>query len=95
MTIKGNLSVELFVINTGGNHIPLKRNYKIQRKIMNKKYPFQIIYETRSEQKNKNFRFIFIHKFINIILKLFIIMIFIKILSILYNLHPTFFWLAD
>ena len=92
---KGNLSVELFVINTGGNHIPLKRNYKIQRKIMNKKYPFQIIYETRSEQKNKNFRFIFIHKFINIILKLFIIMIFIKILSILYNLHPTFFWLAD
>ena len=33
---KYNLNIDLFVINTGGNHKPLKRHYLLQRKIMEK-----------------------------------------------------------
>ena len=42
---KYNLNYPLFVINTGGNHIPLNRQYKIEKKIMQKKFPHPIIYE--------------------------------------------------
>jgi hypothetical protein len=41
---KIKLDKNLFVINTGGNHIPLNREYKIQIKIMNKRFKFDIIY---------------------------------------------------
>lgn len=34
---KENLDIELFVLNTGGNHIPTNRQFKIQKKIMKKR----------------------------------------------------------
>ena len=80
---KVNLDIELFVINTGGNHIPSKRHFNMQSKIMNKKFPFKIIYENNSEQNKKKYIFIRSHKFINIIIKLFIIIICIKIFNFL------------
>ena len=80
---KVNLDIELFVINTGGNHIPSKRHFNMQSKIMNKKFPFKIIYENNSEKNKKKCIFIRSHKFINIIIKLFIIIICIKIFNFL------------
>ena len=41
------LNSPLFVINTGGNHIPLDRNYKIQKKIMEKRFPYYVKYEIK------------------------------------------------
>ena len=67
----------LFVLNTGGNHIPLKRNYKIQRKIMNKVFSYKTRYEIVYD-KNKSFKFF---KKISIeIINIFIIFSFIKII---------------
>ena len=43
--IKESLDIELFVINTGGNHIPNKRQFKLQKKIMEKRFPIQTKYE--------------------------------------------------
>ena len=34
------LNCPLYVINIGGNHIPTKRQIKIESKIMEKRYPF-------------------------------------------------------
>ena len=82
---KFNLDIELFVINTGGNHIPSKRHFNIQSKVMKKKYPFRILYEIKSEQNTKKIIFIISHKFINIIIKISIIIIFIKIFNFLVN----------
>ena len=48
---KVNLNKELFVINTGGNHIPLKREYKIQKRIMNKRFPQPTQYEIEIEKR--------------------------------------------
>ena len=48
---KANLNKELFVINTGGNHIPLKRDYKIQKRIMNKRFPHPTQYEIKIEKR--------------------------------------------
>ena len=42
---KYKLNSALFVINTSGNHIPLTRQYKIQKKIIKKRFPFQSKYE--------------------------------------------------
>ena len=42
---KTKLDKDLFVINTGGNHIPLYRDYKIQKKIMSKRFTFNNIYD--------------------------------------------------
>jgi len=81
---KYNLNIELFVINTGGNHIPSKRQFMVQSKIMNKKYPFQTKYEIKYEKKYKKYIFIVIHKYIYLILKFFIIIICIKILNLIY-----------
>ena len=51
---KYNLNEPLFVINTGGNHIPTKRQYKIQKKIMEGRFPFQTQYEITDDIKKKN-----------------------------------------
>ena len=59
---KVKLNKALFVINTGGNHIPLKRHYKIQRRIMEKRFPFSVIYENKYEKninKKNNLMFFF------------------------------------
>ena len=83
---KYNLNIELFVINTGGNHIPSKRHFNIQSKIMKKKFPYKIRYEIKSEQNNKKNLFIISYKFFNIIIKFSIIIIFVKIFNFLQNL---------
>ena len=76
---KNKLDTPLFVINTGGNHKPSKRNYKIQKKFMEKRYPFQNKFEIRyNKLLNKN---TIRYKYI---LKLFLIFNFIKLLHIIY-----------
>jgi len=51
---KNNLNKKLFVINTGGNHKPLDRDYKIQKKIMHKRFNFDIIYDIKDKSNNYN-----------------------------------------
>ena len=51
---KYKLDIPLFVINTGGNHIPLNRQYKIQKKIMEKTFPYPNIYEIHIPKKQYN-----------------------------------------
>ena len=73
---KVNLNKALFVINTGGNHIPLKRHYKIQKRIMEKRFPFYVRYENKyGKNINKKNNFMF---FFNIF-KCCIIILFLKI----------------
>ena len=49
---KYKFNESLFVLNTGGNHIPLKRQYKIQKKEMNKIFNFKTKYEIMKDKKN-------------------------------------------
>ena len=49
---KIKLNKDLFVINTGGNHKPLYRDYKIQKKIMSKRFNFDIIYDIKDRKIN-------------------------------------------
>ena len=42
---KKELNSPLFVINTGGNHIPLIRQNKKQKKVLEQKFPFKVKYE--------------------------------------------------
>ena len=58
---KEKLHSPLFVINTGGNHIPLKRQYKIQRKKMEKKFPYKNIFEIKRSQAKKNLNNIYLN----------------------------------
>lgn len=69
------LNTSLFVINTGGNHKPINRQYKIQKKIMEKRFPIKTIFEI-GEKQNTNNKMKKIHI---ILFKIFIIIIFIKI----------------
>ena len=72
----------LFVLNTGGNHIPLNRQYKIQKKVMERRFPSKNIYELRDNNyikiKKKNYYYS--------IIKLFIIFNFVKNYYILKNI---------
>ena len=70
------LNLSLFVINIGGNHIPTKRQIKIEKKIMEKKFPLQTEYEIIS---NKNYIKKYIKLFFYIFLIIFIILVIIKI----------------
>ena len=45
------LNIELFVINTGGNHIPTNRQFKIQKKIMKNSFPDPTKYEFVIDKK--------------------------------------------
>ena len=70
------LNSPLFVINTGGNHIPLIRQNKMQNKILEQKFRFNTKYEIIKNNKhlilnNK------IKTYSNLF-KIFIIIIFIK-----------------
>ena len=67
----------LFVLNTGGNHIPLKRQIKIQQKIMSKSFSFKTKYEILNEKKKD---FYFIKKILVKAINIFIIFSTIKIL---------------
>jgi len=80
---KQYLNFPLFVINTGGNHIPLNRQYKIQKKYMSKKYFFKNIYEINDENTiNRKFKIerlcYFLSKIVIIVMniKIFIILIY-------------------
>ena len=66
----------LFVLNTGGNHIPLNRQKKIQIKIMNKRFNLKTKYELIN---NKNINFNFIKKILVKTINLFIVISLIKI----------------
>lgn len=72
---KIKLNYKLFVINTGGNHKPTNRHYKLQKKIMEKRFPFQSKYEIN---KKCIYDLIYINNYI-LILKFFIILNFIKL----------------
>lgn len=48
---KVKLNKALFVLNTGGNHIPSKRQTKILKKIMEKRFPYQVKYEIIGNKK--------------------------------------------
>ena len=78
---KYNLNINLFVLNTGGNHIPLKRQYIFQKKIMEKRFPFQNFYELY--KKSKKF-FIYDTKFFLNILKILVTFCIIKIYKIFF-----------
>ena len=51
---KKDLTSSLFVINTGGNHIPLIRQNKKGKKILKQKFPFKNKYEILNNNKNLN-----------------------------------------
>ena len=66
-----NFKVPLFVLNTGGNHIPLKRQYKIEKKIMDKLFSYPQKYENyKKKKKLKPLYFIFYSNLIFIFIKL-------------------------
>ena len=68
---KKKLNSPLFVINTSGNHQPLNRQYKIQKKIMEKRFPIKTKYEIIDNKKSNKKIYIFLFK-------LFILFIFFK-----------------
>jgi hypothetical protein len=67
----------LFVLNTGGNHIPLNRQNKIQQKVMNKRFGINTKYEIINDS-NKNY--IIIKKILVKMINIFIIFILTKII---------------
>lgn len=73
---KFKLREPLFVLNTGGNHIPLNRQKEIQLKVMNKRFNIKTKYEMI---KNKNINFNFIKKILVRAINIFIVISLIKI----------------
>jgi hypothetical protein len=74
---KYNFRDPLFVLNTGGNHIPLNRQNKIQQKLMNKRFGINTKYEIINDS-NKNY--IIIKKMLVKTINVFIIIILTKII---------------
>ena len=74
---KYNFRDPLFVLNTGGNHIPLNRQNKIQQKVMNKRFVINTKYEIINDN-NKNC--IVIKKILVKTINIFIIIILTKII---------------
>ena len=77
---KYKLNKDLFVLNTGGNHIPSKRHYKMQKKIMEKRFPIKTIYEKKTKEKKNSI--IDSKNNYTIFIKLFLIFNLIKIYNI-------------
>ena len=84
---KYDLHINLFVLNTGGNHKPLKRQYNFQKKIMEKRFPFQIYFELH---KISNKFFIYAIKFFFNIFKILVAFILIKIYKYSLKLYIIF-----
>ena len=65
---KEALNTALFVINTSGNHIPLTRQYKIQKKIMEKRFPYKTIFEIENFNRkiNKQLKIAYFFYFFNV-----------------------------
>ena len=72
------LGIPLFVINTSGNHQPLNRHCLIQRKIMIKRFPIKIKYEILDEENDEKCNIIIKKRFL-IVIKIFIILSYLKI----------------
>ena len=70
---KAKLNKALFVINTGGNHIPLKREYRIQKRIMNKRFPQPTKYEIEIEKREYYYSYFLWSFIIMISIKIFIV----------------------
>ena len=64
-----NLNISLFVINTCGNNIPSKEEYKIQKNIMEKRFPFPTKYEKKNNIKILFYCFEFYFLIIFVIIK--------------------------
>lgn len=68
---KFKLNYPLFVINTGGNHIPLNRQYKIQKKVMEKYFnmptKYEINYQNNIIIKNSVIEYLILFKSLIII----------------------------
>ena len=73
------LNRPLFVINTGGNHIPLKMNYKIEKKIIEQKFSFKNIYEIKINGNTKNYLKIYFFLILKLLIIFKLIKIYIKI----------------
>ncbi|WP_405342234.1 hypothetical protein [Fibrobacter sp.] len=69
---KHKLNIPLFVLNTGGNHIPLTRQYNIEKKIMRKTFTYPHIYEIHDKKSKIYPNFFVIHIYlIFIIIKIY------------------------
>ena len=71
---KFNFNTPLFVINTGGNHNPSIRQYKLQEKIMKKKFCYKTKYEINNNNIDNNLTI----KNFFVFIKINIVIIFIK-----------------
>ena len=80
---KCELNQDLFVLNTGGNHIPSKRQFKLQKKVMQKRFPLKTIYEKKSKENQISINAL--KNNYTIFIKLFLIFDLIKIYIILKN----------
>ena len=78
------MDIPLFVLNTGGNHRPTNQQYKIQKKIMEKRFAFSTKYEIINKSLGK---FIIIKEIFLLYLELFIIFTMIKIFFVFYNIY--------
>ena len=81
---RAKLNKPLFVINTGGNHIPLDINYKIEKKVINKRFPFKNIYEATISPNNK----IYFKK--SVFIKILKILIISKLIKIYFKFYFIF-----
>ena len=66
------LNIPLFVINTCGNNKPSKNEYKIQKYIMEKRFPYPTKYEYINNIKTIKFLFEYYLILIIIIIKIYI-----------------------
>lgn len=65
---KIKLNIPLFVLNTGGNHIPLNRQYNIEKNIMRKAFSYPHIYEIHDKKSKIYPKFFVIHIYLIFIL---------------------------
>jgi len=73
------LNIELFVLNTGGNHEPSKEKQENLKKIMEKRFPKSTTYEKINEKINVAYKLGYTSKsFYKLLIILFIFIIFIK-----------------
>ena len=73
------LNIELFVLNTGGNHEPSKEKQENLKKIMEKRFPKSTTYEKINENINGAYKLRYTSKsFYKLLIILFIFIIFIK-----------------
>ena len=86
-----NLKVPLFVINTCGNHIPLKRQNKIQKRVMNKRFSLKIKYEIINNDKmyDNLIKILFIEA-VNFLIIFSLVKIFILFVKLTYKTETIF-----